>query len=101
MAPSLLAAQDEGGSHTCDAVCAQEHYDRAACDYLDRLREMTAAQAAAHFRKVEWLEAYQPEATARCSKCGEIAMELKWSADHTEWQCLEATCRENWHWRKA
>lgn len=100
MADGLLAAQDEGSSHTCNAVCAQEHYDTAARDYLDRLREMTAAQADAHFRKVAWLEAYQPEATARCSKCGDTVLELRWSREHTSWQCLEPSCRNQWEWRK-
>lgn len=78
----------------------QDVYDRAARDYLDRLREMTPAQAAAHFKKLEWIENWQPEPSTRCPKCGDIVLELKWSEEHTSWQCLEPTCRNQWEWRR-
>jgi hypothetical protein len=78
----------------------QEDYDRACADYIERLRDMTPERVNAHFAKLEWIKNWTGGAAARCIKCGDTVLELKWSADHIEWQCLEPTCRENWHWRK-
>lgn len=77
----------------------QADYDRAAIDYIARMSEMSAEQAAAHFKRVEWIKNYQPEASTHCPMCGETVMELKWANGHTEWQCLEPTCRNQWEWR--
>jgi len=104
MADELLPARDEeGGRRLYEDLTAAEQqaiYDDAAWDYINKLREMSPQQAAAHFKKVEWLERWQPEPAVHCPKCGDVVLELKWSADHTEWQCLEPTCRERWEWRK-
>lgn len=77
----------------------QDDIDRATWDYIDRLREMTAAQAAAHFKKVAWVEAYTGSLATYCPMCGNTVLELRWSRDHTEWQCLEPTCRNQWEWK--
>lgn len=96
----MSESRGDSGRHECDPICAQEHYDAAAWDYIDLLREMTAAQAAAHFRNVAWIETWHPETATRCPRCGDTVLELKWGADHTEWICLEPTCRNQWEWKK-
>ena len=77
----------------------QDDYDRAAWDYIDWLRDKTPEQARAHFAKVAWIESYDGVPATRCPKCGDAVLELKWSKDRTEWQCLEATCRNRWEWK--
>lgn len=96
-----MSRSDNRESHECDAVCAQAHYDSAARDHLNRLDAMTPQEREAYWRKEAWVDAWVPEPSTRCPKCGETVMELKWSATHTEWQCLEPTCRNQWEWRKS
>ena len=90
MADELLPARDE----------TQDDYDRAAWDYLDRLREMTPQQAAAHFKRVEWIKGWEPEPSTFCATCGSYALEMKFSDTHIRWQCLEETCRRDWEWKR-
>ena len=78
----------------------QADYDRAAWDYLDWLNAMTPAEREKHWRYSDWVDRWQPEEAVRCPMCGDTVLELKWSKEHTEWQCLEATCRNRWEWRK-
>lgn len=91
-------SDERGGGDWRDE--AQDDYDRAARDYIDMLREMTAKQAEAHIKKVEWIKSYMGTPATRCPLCGDTVMEMKWSEKHTEWQCLEPTCRNRWEWKR-
>ena len=100
MADGVLAAQDAGW-HDCTPVCAQAHYDRAAWDYLNWLNGLTREERNRHFaedKRLDWYLAH-PRPSPRCTKCGNTVLERRWSRDHVDWQCLEATCREFWEWR--
>lgn len=94
---SVESLSERGGDDWRDET--QEDYDRACRDYIERLHDMTPQQVKAHFAKLEWIKNYAGAPATRCPKCGDTVMELKWSANRTEWQCLEATCRYNWEWK--
>ena len=89
------------GYHDCTPVCAQAHYDRAAWDYLNWLNGLDSEARDRHFaeeRRLDWYMAH-PRPATRCTKCGNTVLERRWSRDHVDWQCLEATCREFWEWK--
>ena len=88
-------------AHECTQECAQEHYDRAAWDHLNRLNAMTPEERKRHFAesdRIDWYIAH-PRPGTRCTRCGSMVLERKWSSVHIDWQCLEPTCREFWEWK--
>ena len=100
MANGVVEAPSEG-YHDCTQECAQAHYDRAAWDYLNWLNGLTREERNRHFaedKRLDWYLAHQ-RPSPRCTKCGNTVLERRWSSDHVDWQCLEATCREFWEWR--
>ena len=81
----------------------QDDYDRAAWDYLNWLNDMSQEEREIKFqqdRTVDLqIERIKRQKAVRCPTCGEFALEMRYSREHTVWQCLEATCRERWEWR--
>jgi hypothetical protein len=95
------AESSEPPRHDCTQECAQEHYDWAAWDYVNWLNELSQKERDRYFANSKWLDLYfkHPKPSTRCTKCGEVVIERKWSKTHIDWQCLEPTCREFWEWR--
>lgn len=81
----------------------QDMYDRAAWDYLNWLNGLTSNKRERVFKESNRLDscAAHPKPAVRCTKCGNTVLERKWSSSHTDWQCLEATCREFSEWKAS
>lgn len=102
MTDSLETTQESRLYESLTLEEKQDLYDRAARDYLDMLREMTADEARAYFKRMEYVDwqIAHPRPSTRCTKCGGFALERRYSSEHVSWQCLEETCREFWEWKK-